>query len=215
MAWFLTTGTRVTPKAAPTDPAPLPMILPQRRALADFFPDNPTGAGTITEFEQAGLHCYANGNRGFYRVKAHIVHQVIGFGNVVEIVHTAVCTHGPDRFIFKSCRLEVFILVIVYLGTLDNAAGVTIVLWLAAAFLDDVIHGFAGNFIVSVKLAQRKVFGRQGAGFIDDIYQRIGSISGKGLAYRVVDQGLGKGPVGRFKIPLVWLFVPCCLPGRR
>ena len=128
---------------------------------------------------------------------------MVCFGDVVKVVHAAVCAHGPDGFVFKPRGLVFLLLVIIDLGTLNNAALVTVVFGFAFAFHDDIMHGFTGDLLVAVKLAAGKVPGRQRSCLVDNVDQDIGAICAERLGDGVVDQGLGEGAVGLCKFFLV------------
>ena len=70
-----------------------------------------------------------------------------------------------------------------------------VVLDLAAARQDRVVHGLAGDLLVAFKLAQGEVPGRQAAGLVDDIDEDVGAVLAEGLADRMIDEGLGEDPV--------------------
>ena len=165
--------------------------------MADFLPEDAADAGAVAEGQDTGLHGHAEGHRGLDGVEADIVHQLVGLGDVVEIVDTAVGAHGPDRLVLKAGgQILACLGVVIDLRTLDDAAGMAVVLRLAAAGDDGVVHGLAGDLLVAVELAEGEVPGRQAAGLVDDIDQDVGAVLAERLADRVVDQGLGKGPVG-------------------
>ena len=70
---------------------------------------------------------------------------------------------------------------------------------LAAPFLDNVMHGLAGNLVVTFELTLGKVPGGQSTGFVDYVDQDICAVGFQTLADLIVYQSLGKCPVGIFE----------------
>src|SRR6185369_2145991 len=127
-------------------------------------------------------------------IDADVIHDVVGTGYIVQVIDAAVGAEAPDGLILETGGEILAILVVVDLGALDDAAGMAAMPGLAAAGSNGVVHGFAGDLIVSLELADGEILGRQSAGLVEDVDQHVGAVSGQALAAdRVVQERLGKG----------------------
>ena len=168
----------------------------QRRTLGHLFTQDAADPDAVAKGKHAGLHGHAEGHRDLDGIKAQVVHDRVRLGHVVEVVDGAVRAQRPDGLVLETRGLVGALDVGVDLRALDDAAGVAVVLGLAAAGDDGVVHGLAGDGLVALELAGGEVAGGQAAGLVDDVDEHVGAVLGQGLADRVVHQGLGKGAVG-------------------
>ena len=173
---------------------------PERCAPADFLGQNAQHLLAVSPRQDSGFHGYPEHDRGFDRIDADVVHQVVGAGDVVQVVDAAVRTQPPDSLVFKAGCYVLALLVVIDLRTLDDAAGMAAVLRFAAAGDDGVMHGLAGDLVGPVEVANREVAGRQAASLVEDVDQHVGAVGRQAFAAdRVVHQGLGKDAGGRLE----------------
>ncbi len=166
----------------------------QGRTLSDLLPEQAQDTLAVAKRNDTGLHGDGEHDHPFDRVDADVIHQVVGSGDIVQIVGGAVGAHAPDGFIFEARSQVVAVPVVVHLGALDDTTRMAAVFRLAATCDDRVVHGFTGDFVVSLELAVPEVPGRQAAGLVEDVDQDIGAVGRQGLtADRMIEQRLGKG----------------------
>jgi hypothetical protein len=78
------------------------MIRPRGVPLAYVFLEDAAEFSAVAEFEHTRFHGHTEGHRNFDGIKPRSSSIMIGLGDVIEIVDTAVGAQRPDGLILKA-----------------------------------------------------------------------------------------------------------------
>ena len=187
-------------------PGVIEMPAHRRRSVADNFADlaspgdflqHVDGSLGVAKLFISCVHGHAHGNPGVHGVQADVITQKVQPGNSIQIRDAGHTAHGPDGLVLQRCRDVLSVWVHVLVGTVDNAAGASLVSGAPAAFGHCGGQGLAGDFVTAFQLSFGGVITGESAQAIDRADQpgrthRPQHLTGKRILGYSLGHGLGR-----------------------